>query len=399
MRKGLLIAASAYLIFLLCTPAFAVTTTNLNSLTAQQLVQALIGSGVTFSNVTFTGSPLAGGTFSGGIADGIGIANGVILSSGDIANAAGPNNSDSTSTDFGLPGDAALDAILGGATTHDAAVLEFDFIPTQSSISFQYVFASEEYNEFVGTEFNDIFAFLLDGQNIALIPGTSTAVAINTVNLGLNSAYYKNNDPSLNPVPFGTQFDGFTTVLTAQANVTPNVSHHIKLVIADTSDGIYDSAVYLAGGTFVSGTTVSVAATDANAAEQGSDPGTFTITRSGDTSSALTVNYTMGGTATNGTDYSTLSGTVVIPAGASSVTVTVTPVDDTLVEGTETATMTLTAGTGYAIGNSSAAVTIADNDAVAGVVSVPTMTEWGMLIFTILAGFGSIYYLRRRKSV
>jgi uncharacterized repeat protein (TIGR01451 family) len=140
-----------------------------------------------------------------------------------------------------------------GHTTFDAAVLEFDFVPASSTVSFRYVFASDEYNEFVGL-INDVFAFFIDGQNVALVPGTSTPIAINTVNLDTNSAFYRNNDPSdLGiPTPFGTQFDGFTTVLIATATLTPNVSHHIKLAIADTDDFVLDSAVFLQAASFVS---------------------------------------------------------------------------------------------------------------------------------------------------
>ena len=110
-------------------------------------------------------------------------------------------------------------------------------------------------------------------------------------------------------------------------------------------------------------TTVNIAATDASAAEAGSATGTFTITRSGDLTAALTVNYTVSGSAGNGTDYAALSGSVVIPAGAGAVTVTVTPVDDAIDEANETVVLTLAAGTGYQIGSSNDdTVTIADND-------------------------------------
>jgi hypothetical protein len=240
------------LLFMPARPSLSVTTTDLTSITPLQLAQMLAGPGVTVSNVTFTGANVAGGSFTGGLADGLGIASGVILSSGNIANAVGPNTNDGISTVNGTPGDADLNAIVGaGHTTFDAAVLEFDFVPTSSSVSFRYVFASDEYNEYVGA-FNDVFAFLIDGQNVALIPATSTPVAINTVNLGTNSSFYKNNDPSdLGiPTPFGTQFDGFTTVLTATRSLTPNVSHHIKLVIADTDDEVLDSAVFLEAASF-----------------------------------------------------------------------------------------------------------------------------------------------------
>jgi PKD repeat protein len=107
---------------------------------------------------------------------------------------------------------------------------------------------------------------------------------------------------------------------------------------------------------------VTVMATDANASESG-DPGIFTLSRTGDTSGALTVNYSLGGTAVNGTDYQTLSGTVTIAAGASAATVTVSPIDDTQVEGDETVVITLSADAAYDVGTpGSATVTIADND-------------------------------------
>jgi hypothetical protein len=250
-RSGVL--AAPLFLFLIARPSLSVTTTDLNSTTPQQLAQMLAGSGVLISNVTFTGANVAGGTFTGGLADGLGLDSGVILSSGNIANAVGPNTNDGITTSNGTPGDATLNAIVGaGHTTFDAAVLEFDFVPATSNVSFRYVFASEEYNEFVGA-FNDVFAFVIDGQNVALIPATSTPVAINTVNLTTNSSFYRNNDPSdLGiPTPFGTQFDGFTVVLTASATLTPGVTHHIKLVIADTDDGILDSAVFLQAGSFV----------------------------------------------------------------------------------------------------------------------------------------------------
>ncbi|RPI61687.1 MAG: hypothetical protein EHM48_05235, partial [Planctomycetaceae bacterium] len=112
----------------------------------------------------------------------------------------------------------------------------------------------------------------------------------------------------------------------------------------------------------IENTTVSIAATDASAAEP-SNTGTYTVTRDGSTSGALTVNYTVSGTATNGTDYSSLSGSVVIPDGQASATITVTPTDDSADEASETVIVTLASGSGYAIGSpSSDTVNIADDD-------------------------------------
>ena len=112
---------------------------------------------------------------------------------------------------------------------------------------------------------------------------------------------------------------------------------------------------------------ITVAATDASAAETATgvtaNPGTFTLTRTGDLSQAITVNYTLAGTATNGTDYTNLPLTANLVAGASTALVTVTPTDDTLVEATENVILTLTTGTGYNLGTTiNATVNLADNE-------------------------------------
>lgn len=110
------------------------------------------------------------------------------------------------------------------------------------------------------------------------------------------------------------------------------------------------------------GPTVFIAAT-ANAAENGTGSGSFRISRTGDTTNALTVNYSIGaGQATPGDDYAPLPGTVTIAAGSAFADVVVTPVDDSLVEGPEAVTLTLAAPTGYGLGDATATVTIVDND-------------------------------------
>gem|GEM_PF-805854 len=112
--------------------------------------------------------------------------------------------------------------------------------------------------------------------------------------------------------------------------------------------------------------TVTVVASDPFANEAGPNPGEFVITRSGGTATALTVHYTMGGTATNGSDYQALSGSVTIPAGASSVAVQVMPIDDSAIELPELVTLSLVAGEGYGVGllGGTAVVTLADNDVI-----------------------------------
>jgi len=120
------------------------------------------------------------------------------------------------------------------------------------------VFGSEEYNEFVGSQFNDVFAFFVNGVNYALIPSTTTPVSINTVNNGHASAGQLASGPCMNCQYYvdnatgakNTQLDGFTTVLTFIAPVNANVSNTLKIAIADTSDASLDSAVFIGGGTF-----------------------------------------------------------------------------------------------------------------------------------------------------
>ncbi len=248
----------------------ALSTQDLNTgLTPTDLVTSLLGPGVAVSNVMFTGTNPAAGTFSGGTGI-IGFANGIILSSGDIAFVPGPNTQDDISANNALNGDPDLDALIPGYITYDACVLEFDFeCAGTQSIQFQYVFTSEEYNEWVNSDFNDVFAFFLNGVNIADIPGGG-GLAVSIDNLNCNNPYnpptgsfcnlHINNDCSdLPPGTFpctgtrDTQMDGLTVVLTATGTLNPGLNH-IKLAIADAGDPVLDSNVFIASQSFVCGT-------------------------------------------------------------------------------------------------------------------------------------------------
>ncbi len=239
----------------LATPAYAqLGVTDLNGgVTADALAQSLAGSGVTISNVTFTGDPLAAGTFNGGGGI-IGFSDGIILSSGAANGVIGPNTQSGVTTAFGGAGDTDLDPLTGGNTTQDVAVLEFDFVPQGSTVSFLYVFSSDEYNEFVNSSFNDVFAFFVNGTNCALVG--SDPVSINTINNGnpfgtapiSHPELYINNDFQDGSAPLNTEMDGLTEVLTCQANVNSGATNHMKLAIADTSDAILDANVFIQAG-------------------------------------------------------------------------------------------------------------------------------------------------------
>jgi hypothetical protein len=268
---------------------FALTQTNgaltvSTNATAQQLAQLLVPPWVTVTNATYTGAVVARGTFAGGNGCGLPIDTGVILSSGRITNAIGPNNdsglnaANNGSSDLGQPGDADLSNLVGGGPTSDAAVLEFDIISTNSfTLQFQYIFASEEYPEWIGSppnDYNDPMAIFVSTNRVgtnwvnsitndfALVPGTTNVpVSVNTINGGcitdaggnydspVNSQYYvDNHDPypysaATNAAPaqeFNIQYDGMTVLLTAQTLISANVTNHVKIAIADYA-GIYDS--------------------------------------------------------------------------------------------------------------------------------------------------------------
>ncbi|MEE4376846.1 MAG: choice-of-anchor L domain-containing protein [Candidatus Competibacteraceae bacterium] len=220
------------------------------ALVPADLVRLLVGPGVTFTNVVYTGDLLAAGTFTGG-KDIVGFERGIILGTGKVEDVVGPNTLDRTNTNLEEPGDADL-AALAGFNTKDAAVLQFDFIPTEPTLSIQYVFSSEEYNEFVGDPFNDVFAFFVNGSNCATIGGSP--VSINTVNNGNPfGSGGPNSDSFINNVisdggSINTEMDGLTVVLTCSASVNPGVANTLKLAIADGSDALVDAAVFIDTG-------------------------------------------------------------------------------------------------------------------------------------------------------
>jgi hypothetical protein len=165
------------------------------------------------------------GTFDN--ASDIGLTNGVLLTTGSVFNAVGPNNSSSAT------GPGALSS------------LSFDFVAVSPGISWRYVFASEEYEEYVNSEYNDSFSLTLNGENLALIPGTSSAVAINSVNQLSNTAFYRSNvGTALNN--FNTQYDGLTTLLTAsKGDLVVGNTYNVQFTITDVGDQAWDSGVFI----------------------------------------------------------------------------------------------------------------------------------------------------------
>lgn len=241
------------------SPGQSVTSLASGGVTADQLAQSLVGSGITISNITYTGDAHAAGSFSGMSA--LGINSGIALSSGAVAtedgyesSVVGPNDNDQVSGEFGTAGDPSLDALIAPDTTQDAAVLEFDFVPTTDQVSFNYVFGSDEYNEFIGS-FNDVFGFFVNGTNCATVGKPPQPVSVNDINGTTNSSLFRDNDPSDEGQPsIDAQMDGLTTVLTCSAPAHKNQTNHLKLAIADAVDTQLDSDVFIGAGSIQANT-------------------------------------------------------------------------------------------------------------------------------------------------
>jgi Secretion system C-terminal sorting domain len=202
------------------------------------------------TNVQVNGAPFAVGRFDNG--QGVGLNSGMMLSTG-VLNYSYMASGYFASTQIGAPGD--MDIINygnlngSGASSYDAVSVEFDFTPQVSdTIRFTYIFASEEYPEYSNSSFNDRFMFLVSENggvptNIATVPGTNTAVEINSINQVVNPQYYIDNMSAPSAAYF--VFDGYTIPLQAKFYAQVGSTYHIKLVISDIADGVYDSAILL----------------------------------------------------------------------------------------------------------------------------------------------------------
>jgi len=237
--------------------------------TAQQLIQnVLVGNSpcANVSNFSVSGDAFSGiqnsyGYFNAGTS-GFPFLEGIVLSTGKATSAVGPNNSILSQGGTNWLGDSDLELALGISNSINATVLEFDFIPITNKISFDYIFASEQYLLNASSNqcnYTDGFAFLLKPvnnsspyQNLAIVPGTTIPVKINTVRGNgsicppANQSYFD----AFNGTNHPTNFNGQTVVMKAEANVIPGTPYHIKLVIADQGNNLYDSAIFLGANSF-----------------------------------------------------------------------------------------------------------------------------------------------------
>ncbi|RME95854.1 MAG: hypothetical protein D6772_12635, partial [Bacteroidetes bacterium] len=346
----------------------------------EYLVREVFLSGECFEvfNIQLSGEVGQAGTFTDGMAS-IGLESGIILSNGNVSDISGPNQASDTSTDYGRPGndpDLELLSQLEGDASNlgqaDVVVLEFDFIPTVTNASFDFVFASEEYCEFALSTFYDTFGFFVSGpgingpftnnaMNVAIVPGTNSPITARNVNFFNNSAYYVNNTPA----SFGQNctlgvpaahpdliaFDGYTVPLKAEFTVQACQTYHLKLVVADrSSDASWDSAVFLGASSFAAGLTSNITSTVRGPSTSGNDGiegcgEAVLIFSRGDSviTNDLVVHYDIlaTSTATEGVDFSEIPDSIIIPAGVYEDTVTVQLFADNVPEGDEFFTIKL----------------------------------------------------------
>ncbi|MFT4660900.1 MAG: gliding motility-associated-like protein [Patiriisocius sp.] len=336
------------------------------SMTIEEYVNDfLLGEGVSAFNITFTGSEEQIGTISGLEGSVFPVESGLVLSSAHcgtdptnpfenegITTGAVSGDSDLLTVANSVPGLIGQNFNVG--SVNDVAILEFDFIPNGDTMSFKYVFGSDEYLTWVNSPFNDIFAFFLSGPgisgpydspagfpdgaiNIAQVPNSSPPlpITISSVNDVLNTQYYidnpNNTDISLN---------GFTDTLRAVSAVTCGETYHIKIAVADGTDTALESVVVLEEGSFSSDLAIQTVlelniGTTTNILYENCGEGTLIFTRFGDLEASSVVELAVSGTGINGVDFTNIPNEVIFAAGDSIASIQVIAIADGIPEGIE----------------------------------------------------------------
>lgn len=228
MKRWTCLISMILFFFTVTTHAITVTQeTDFN-----KLIESFLSEG-SASNVSFIGDDNAIGTYTN--TSGLwGLDSGIVLSSGNVEDYSdGPNTSDSFSTSWGRSGHSDLTS-LAGYTTYDAVSLKFDFVAANNKISYDFLFGTDEYPEYVGTQYNDAFgAWLTDPS------GTKTQLSFDKSNnpITVNTAWMS--------ASAGTELDGTTGLLQTTANVAKGQNYTIEFALSDTSDHVWDSTTYL----------------------------------------------------------------------------------------------------------------------------------------------------------
>lgn len=340
----------------------------------------LLGAGVLATNIQLVGVPQQTGYLTGAIDTGLPIDGGIVLSSGYASNmlcsenggffTGVAGNNDLLSVAQSVPG--LIGANFNVSSVHDVCIISFDFVATGDSLFFNYVFGSVEYNTYINTQFNDVFAFFLAGPgisgpfssppgfpdgstNLAVLPGTNPPlpVTISSIHSGTNNLaplngefHISNTSPQ---VPFGETdpdicMNGWTVVLPVEEQLICGETYHIQLAIADGGDTALDSWVILEEGSFESNSVVEVdlfidvGQPGVETLYEGCGTAFLTFTRPPesnlDLEEMIIIDY--GGEAINGEDYTLLPDTIIFEPGVESITFEIIAFEDGIEEGLET---------------------------------------------------------------
>lgn len=228
------------------------------------LTNALTGGpSVTISNLTTTGNSRQFGTFTG--ANGVlGMPDGVFISTGRGTSVFSSPGGFASTGNLGSTPDTDLTGITPSAV-FDTATVYFRVVSNSPEVVVRFVFASEEYPEYVCSAFNDAFGLfareLGGGQpylNYAFVPNTFEYVGINTINFGPNNnggncgtpnnVLYHNTNSTIGAGTITAPnlvYDGYTVPIEFNIPVTPGQTYEFKFVIADSGDTGFDSAIFI----------------------------------------------------------------------------------------------------------------------------------------------------------
>lgn len=252
------------------------------------------------TGVNFSNNPNGIGVFNANGSDFV-YESGIVISSGGVSGAPGPNDVDIVVNGGNnlWPGDSDLEEATNGSSTFNASFIQFDFVPTVNTISFNFLMASEEYNQNFECIFSDAFAFILtdqqtgDVQNLAVLPGTNIPIEVTNIRPAVmaqpdediagcppvNQEFFDkyNFNPFNDPLQAAIAYDGQTISLKAEANVILGNTYTIKLVVADNGDAAFDTAIFLEAGSFSLGAGLGDDLTVENGNALCNDAGEFEI--------------------------------------------------------------------------------------------------------------------------
>lgn len=386
-----------------------VTSGGLSSDPNHLVQNVLLGEGIITANVTSGGAEQQLGLFSNGL-DIIGIEEGIILSTGTATDASDLSSFNIKSTEFAnATNDNDLFLLSGNmkstmqteygitidpvSSTADVVYLEFDFIPRSDKLEIQFVFASEEYSDYIYSAFNDMFGFFISGpqisgqysapvefpngaKNIALVPNTNLPITVSSIHNGnatgvqpFNNQFYIDNCKTQvgNACESeGTSFNGYTVVLTATADVVPCKKHHIKIALGDGSEDDIDSGVLIAAKSFASKSFTAEYTPDfylTGDINEGCSYALVDVNREGDLSKRDTVFIDLlPGSQAQKNDFTTFTDTIIFAPGESIKKALFEATPDGIAEGPEEVRMQIYLSGGCAAQDNEINFTIFDEN-------------------------------------